>query len=63
MISLIKNMIDCSKCDHFYYDNGGEGHCDVSYEHSCLKLLHKWHTNPALFVEDILGVKLKWYQK
>ena len=56
-------MINCSSCDHLYCDNGGEAHCDMLYENSCLKLLHKWHTNPALFVEDVLDVKLKWYQK
>ena len=56
-------MINCSGCDHLYYDNGGAGYCDAPYENSCLKLLHKWHTHPELFIEDTLNVKLKWYQK
>lgn len=56
-------MIECINCAHFYYDNGGGGHCDMPYEHTCLKLLHKWHTNPVLFIENVFDEKLKWYQK
>jgi len=54
--------INCINCGHFYYDNNDEGHCDAFYKHNCLKLL-QWRIHPDLFVEDVLGVKLKWYQK
>ena len=55
--------MDCRKCDHLYYDSGGAGHCDMPYENICLKLLHKWHTNPKLFIKEELNMKLKLYQK
>ena len=45
------------------YKDNEENHCNAIYEYSCLKLYYQWYTNPTLFIEDTLNIKLKWYQK
>ena len=63
MIFLVKNMIDCSKCDNFYYNNDGSGACNASYEKACHRANHIFHTNPIKFAEEYLDIKLYPWQK
>lgn len=63
MTSLAKNMIDCTKCDNFYYNNDGSGSCKAPYEDACHRTNHSFHTNPIKFAEENLDIKLYPWQK
>ena len=56
-------MIDCIKCDNFYYNNDGSGDCDAPYKESCLRAHHIFHTDPIEFAEEYSDIKLYPWQK
>lgn len=63
MTSLAKNMIDCTKCDNFYYNNNGSGTCKAPYEETCHRANYIFHTDPIKFAEKYLDIKLYPWQK
>ena len=64
MTSLAKNMIDCTKCDNFYYNNDGSGACKAPYEDACHRTKHIFCTGyPIKFAEKYLDIKLYPWQK
>ena len=56
-------LMECIECNHFYYNSGGGGECDMPYENTYLRANHIFHTDPIEFGEKYLGLKLMPYQK
>jgi len=55
--------MECIDCEHFYYDSGGGGQCDLPYGGACLRANHYFHTHPIEFAEKYLNIKLYPWQK
>lgn len=56
-------MIDCTKCNNFYYNNDGSGTCNAPYEDACHRTNNIFHTDPIKFAEEYLDIKLYPWQK